>query len=209
MYSWRRLLRDQIQPCNLCNFDETGFRVSIGGNKWVIITAVKRRVWSPSETSWKHVTFVEACNANGQHVEAMLIEAGKVLQERWFEGLSDNTLLGVTVFGYLDDELALHWIKHFERLTRPPNEEYRLLLCDNYGSNTFYDFLQYAQAHRVIVIGLRAHTSHFLQPLDQWCYWTKPLLGPYSTCLKPFNSILSSDRLKPIQSMLLSLKPAL
>ena len=108
-----------IKPQNLWNFDETGFRIGIGGAQWVITIDTRRRAWSPSETNRKHVTAVEAVNAVGDHIEAMLIAPGKVLQERWFPGLCDDTLVGVSESGYMNDELALAWIKHFKAMTRP------------------------------------------------------------------------------------------
>jgi hypothetical protein len=127
----------------------------------------KRRAWSPSDTCRKHLTAVEAVNAIGQVIDPMLIAQGKVIQERWFTELNDNTLLAVTESGYMDDETALKWLVHFERLTRPSDpEEFRLLICDNYGSHTFDQFLEFARDSSIIVLGLPPHTSHFLQPLD-------------------------------------------
>jgi hypothetical protein len=79
----------------------------------------RRRAWIPSDTSRKHLTAVEAVNAAGEYIEPMLIAAGKVLQERWFEQLTNMTLVGTLELGYINDELALEWVRHFERLTRP------------------------------------------------------------------------------------------
>jgi hypothetical protein len=77
------------------------------------------------------------------------------------------TLVGISESGYVNDELAFEWIQHFERLTSPQIEgEWRLLLCDNYGSHTFFEFLEFAEQHHIVVVGLPAHTSHLLQPLD-------------------------------------------
>jgi hypothetical protein len=163
----KEMKKKVIKPYNLWNFDETGFRIGVGGNEWVITMDPKRRAWAPSHTSTKHVSVVEAVNAAGEVIEPMLVVTGVVLQERWFEGLSDETLVGTSLSGYVNDELALEWIQHFERLTRPSNpNEWRLLLCDNYGSHTFFEFLEYAKQHRIVVIGLPPHSSHLLQPLD-------------------------------------------
>jgi hypothetical protein len=165
----RTLRKYNIRPQNLWNFDETGFRIGIGGSQWVITMDPKRRAWSPSDTSRKHVTAIEAVSATGEVIEPMLVIVGAVLQERWFEdlSLSDNTLFGVSDTSYVNDELALEWIKHFEQQTKPIDcNEYRLLVCDNYSSHVFLEFLEFAQEHQIIVIGLPSHTSHFLQPLD-------------------------------------------
>lgn len=81
--------------------------------------------------------------------------------------LHDDVLVAVNDSGYLDDERALLFIQHFEKLTRPQNpSEYRLLICDNYGSHCFREFIQFVEDYRIILFGLRPHFSHFMQPLD-------------------------------------------
>lgn len=55
----------------------------------------------------------------------------------------------------------------FRELDEPANKhEWRFLVYDNYGSYCFFDFLQFAKEHRIVVFGLPPHTSYFLQPLD-------------------------------------------
>jgi hypothetical protein len=69
----------QIKLANLWNFDETGFRIGIGGSEWVVTADPRRRAWSPCDTSRKHITAVEAVNAVGRYIDPMLIAASKVL----------------------------------------------------------------------------------------------------------------------------------
>lgn len=109
----------RVKPANLWNFDGTGFRIGVGGSERVVTTDPKRRAWSPRDTNRKHLTAVEAVSAAGAVIEPMLIASGRVLQERWFEELTDNTLVGVNDSGYIDDELAPESIQHFERFIRP------------------------------------------------------------------------------------------
>ena len=72
-------------------------------------------------------------------------------------------LVAVNDSGYLNDENALLYIQHFELLTRPEDpSEYRLLLCDNYGSHCFREFIEFVEEHRIILYTLRAHSSHFM-----------------------------------------------
>nr|POF13587.1 hypothetical protein CFP56_02610 [Quercus suber] len=163
------LIEDQrIRPHEIYNFDETGFQIGIGGTKWILSMDTKRRAWSPSETNRKHVTVVEAVNAARGVIPPMFIASGLIIQERWFEGLTEgDSLLGVIDSGYINDQLALEWIKHFERCTRSADKpRTRLLICDNYGSHCFFEFLRYAKEHDIVVFGLPPHTSHFLQLLD-------------------------------------------
>lgn len=76
-------------------------------------------------------------------------------------------LIAVNDSAYLDDERALLFIQHFEMFTRPENLlEYRLLMCDNYGSYCFRKSIEFAEEHRIIICGLKPHSSHFMQPLN-------------------------------------------
>ena len=156
------------QLANLWDSDESGFRIGVGGNVWVITADTRRRAWSPSNTSRKHVTAVEAVNATGSSIDPFLIAARKVLQELSFDtAIADETLVGVTESCYINEEKAFEWIKYFERLTRPltPNE-WRLLLCGNYSSHTFFELCEYAEQHYIVAIGLPPHRSYLIQPLD-------------------------------------------
>ena len=90
----------------------------------MIVTAdPRRRAWSPSDTSRKHLP--AAISISSMYLPAALTAstAVKVLQERWFEQLNDMTLVGTSESGYITDELALEWVQHFERLTRPATKD--------------------------------------------------------------------------------------
>ena len=97
----------EVVPVNIWNFDETGFRIGVGGSEWIVTFDTRRRAWSPSDTNRQHVTAIEAVSAVRIHIDAMFIAAGKVLQERWFQNLRDYGAIAVNESGYLDDEIAL------------------------------------------------------------------------------------------------------
>ena len=107
----------------------------------------KRRVWTTCDTNQKHMTVVEAVSPKGAYTAPMIIASGKLIQERWFDNdLPPNSALGASESGYMKDELALEWVQHFER-TMPPRrpEDWRLLICDNLGSNSFKEFLTFVR----------------------------------------------------------------
>ena len=67
----------------------------------------------------------------------------------------------------MNDELALELIQHFETTTPPRRpENWRLLIRDNFGSHFFKVFSTFAREYKIVVLGLPAHTSPFLQPLE-------------------------------------------
>ena len=110
---------------------------------------------------------VEAINAAGEAVPAMLVITGKLHQAAWFKGLHDDTLVGVADTGYMNDELMLAWIAHFEKHSAHRQRgTWRLLLLDGYGSHHTLEFINYCEEHYIIPFGLPSHSTHFLQPLD-------------------------------------------
>ena len=51
-----------------------------------------------------------------------------------------------------------------------------MLILDGYDSHLTYQFVRYCELHKVILLQLPAHSTHFLQPLDvvifqQWKHW--------------------------------------
>jgi hypothetical protein len=43
---------------------------------------------------------------------------------------------------------------------------WRLLILDGHGSHITLDFIEYAMDHKILILQLPPHTSHYLQPLD-------------------------------------------
>jgi hypothetical protein len=100
------------------------------------------------------LTSLEAINAAGDAAPSMLILPGTVLLEGEFNNdIDDNVLFGTnteTGSGYSNDQLAIDWLEHFERMTRPGvktrqgivhNNEWRLLIMDGHGSHLTREFM--------------------------------------------------------------------
>lgn len=69
--------------------------------------------------------------------------------------------------GWMTDQLALEWLQHFERNTRPANaDEKRVLLMDNHESHTTKEFVGFCISHNIHLFPLPPHSTHILQPLD-------------------------------------------
>src|SRR5258706_5214924 len=84
--------------------------------------------------------------------------------------------------GYTSKEIGLEWI---ETAFGPQTSEIangcsRLLVVDGHSSHFSLGFLEYAQANRIIVLCLPAHTTHQLQ--SQFMHnlpWIVTNLSPY------------------------------
>jgi hypothetical protein len=156
-----------IQPEDCWNMDETGFRIGIGKGHYILTEHPERAHCLPIASNRESLTAVEAISAAGNAAPAMLVISAKTHQAAWFESLHDDTLVGVADTGYMNDELMLAWIAHFERHSaRQQRGRWRLLLLDGYGSHHTLEFITYCEEHRIIPFGLPSHSTHFLQPLD-------------------------------------------
>lgn len=69
--------------------------------------------------------------------------------------------------GFTTDELAYHWIHHFDIYSSKRQQSpYRLLLMDNHGSHLTLQFLEFCSEKRIIPFTFPPHLTHRLQPLD-------------------------------------------
>ena len=166
---WNAIQQYGILPGDTYNMDETGFRTGIGRDQWIITRDLKRISYIASSTIRDLISAIEAVSADGEVLPAMLILAGIVHQEAWYRetGLEDDTLIAVSETGYNNDELAMHWLRHFDRFSALRQiGAYRLLLFDGYESHGTREFLEYCEKKKIIPFCLPPHTTHLLQPLD-------------------------------------------
>jgi hypothetical protein len=71
--------------------------------------------------------------------------------------------------GWTDNEPGWKWLKHnFNPQTQARNKSggYRLLILDGHNSHCTFEFCQYAERNKIIILCLPPHTTHKLQPCD-------------------------------------------
>jgi DDE superfamily endonuclease/Tc5 transposase DNA-binding domain len=163
-----------IQPEDLWNMDETGFRIGIGKRQTVIVSAFRprSRISTAKNSTRESVTVVEAVNAAGSVIPPMIImksPAGYIMED-WVKEtkLPDSTLLATSEKAYIDDELALVYIRHFDRATSGNRQkgEYRMLVIDGHECHQTYEFMEFCREKKIILYFLEPHTTHICQPLD-------------------------------------------
>ena len=68
---------------------------------------------------------------------------------------------------WITSEIFLYWLKHFIKFAKPTQEGKVLLILDEHKSHTqSFDALELASKKGVIMLSLRPHTNHKLQPLN-------------------------------------------
>ncbi|XP_044720044.1 DDE superfamily endonuclease domain-containing protein [Hirsutella rhossiliensis] len=81
--------------------------------------------------------------------------------------LDDDTIISTSQKGYINDVIAIEWIKHFEKHTRPVDPlQKRLLLMDSCDNHYTEEMVHFCFDHNIKVFPMPPHLTHQLQPLD-------------------------------------------
>ena len=155
-----------IPPEDIWNFDETGFNIGVGRDRWIITREPKRQISSGINSNREYATVIEAISATGIAIAPTVILSAKLLMHRWFDIVGDKGI-AVTETSYLNNALAIQWIMEFYKATsKITRGTYRLLVYDGFGSHITWNFVNFCEKHKSIVCILPPHSSHILQPLD-------------------------------------------
>ena len=66
-----------------------------------------------------------------------------------------------------------YYNKHMRHLVEDSDgkiQQYRLLLMDNHSSHLTWQFVEYALAHKIVLVALLPHSTYKLQLLDVGCF---------------------------------------
>lgn len=87
------------------------------------------------------MTLVQGVSAIGRVIPPFLIFAGKVFITSWFADLPRDWIITVSPTGWIINDLALAWLKHFDAYTKASSTRaYRLLIIDGHESHCLIDF---------------------------------------------------------------------
>jgi uncharacterized protein YndB with AHSA1/START domain len=93
-----------------------------------------------------------------------------------------DRFISSSLSGWTNNDLGLAWLQQvFERCTKQKarlGRDWRLLIVDGHGSHLTFEFLEYCEAHRILVSVFPPHSTHTLQSLNVVCF--KPLSGAYT-----------------------------
>jgi hypothetical protein len=160
-----------INPADIWNFDETGFRIGIGKDQWIITYEPNRRHFMAAPDNRETMTAIESVNAIGDVIAPMLVIKGSQFLARYFADLPDRYCTAMSDTGYSNDEICLDWVKHWEKESRTIQKGvWRLLLFDGFESHLSMEFLDVLESNKVIPYRLIPHSTHLLQPLDVGCF---------------------------------------
>ena len=150
-----------ILPADQWNFDETGYRMGINREDWVITIDVLRRIYSKCPDNRESLTGIECINGVGGNIPPMLILTGIQLAPWFNNDMDDNIAVTTTETGYTNDWISLQWVKHFEKYSAKTQQgAWRLLLIDGHRSHHIYEFLKFCEDHKIKAVGMPPHMYH-------------------------------------------------
>jgi hypothetical protein len=112
-----------IQPGDIWNLDETGFRVSIGGSQWIVTFSPQATKYLASGEDRESITSVNAISATSNVIPPILLVAGKSVLHKWVcdkdgkSSIPNGYCIGFTEHGIMTLERMLNYMVHFNRFT--------------------------------------------------------------------------------------------
>ncbi|KAF5265528.1 hypothetical protein FOXYS1_3659 [Fusarium oxysporum] len=163
-YSFVQRHRNEIDSQNAYNMDEKGFLLGvINRTKRVFDVNAKRQgkllgASQDGNRSW--ITFLAGICQDMTSLPPFLIYQGKPgqVQDTWltdFDPEHQSAFFSTSETGWTSHELGKEWlIGVFDRFTKAKarnGRDYRLLITDGHSSHINMDFLDWCDAHRIIV----------------------------------------------------------
>ena len=156
------------KPHLIFNMDETGMPLEYKPPKGVFARGEKHPVMFSSGNK-SQITVVGCVSAAGFSMPPMVILDRKHLPPSFSEGEIPGTIYGLSVNGWIDQELFDLWFRdHF--LKYAPATRPLLLLIDGHKSHYNPETIKLAAEKEVILFTLPPNTTHLAQPLDRSCF---------------------------------------
>ncbi|KAJ8110223.1 hypothetical protein OPT61_g6878 [Boeremia exigua] len=178
-----------ILPRDTYNMDEKGFAIGVSGRSKRIfdkaLYQTKRFQKSLHDGNREWVSILVSVCADGSVLPPGVIypAAGRAVQANWVAPIDPkkhDIFFTTSPTGWTNDDLGITWLEQvFERYTAPKaRRRWRLLILDGHGSHVTKAFIDYCDAHKILLMIYPPHSTHTLQPLDVVCF--APLAKNYT-----------------------------
>jgi hypothetical protein len=134
-----------VKECDVSNFDESGFQIGVVTRDRVYVSLDCEVIYNADPNNRELVTAVATINYGSKKVPPMIIFKGAYhLRGHFKNQLDGNILFARSATGFSNRQLALCYIKHFNRFC-PPSQpgRYRILIFDGHDSHLSRDFLDF------------------------------------------------------------------
>lgn len=178
-----------VEPQDTYNMDEKGFAIGVSGrskrifDKALYQSKQFRKSLHDGNREW--VSILATVCADGSVLPPGVIypAAGRAVQASWVAPIDPkkhDIFFTTSPTGWTNDDLGITWLEQvFERYTaRKARRRWRLLILDGHGSHITKAFIDYCDAHKILLMIYPPHSTHTLQPLDVVCF--APLAQNYT-----------------------------
>jgi hypothetical protein len=171
-----QLEKHQFEPSRIFNADESGVpTVPTKLPKVLSPKGVKRVAKVTSSERGKTITLLCCMNAAGNFIPPALIYPRVKMRKDFIDDAPPETLGLAHKSGWMNQELFVHYLKHFVKHSRPTTADPVLLIDDNHVSHMSLMAIDYCREHNVTLLTLPPHGTHRIQPLDVTFF------GPFKT----------------------------
>lgn len=169
----------QFPPSRIFNMDETGMSTVPNKVPKVISTKGKKIVGKTvAAERGELVTAVCCFSGSGIYVPPALIFPRKRMKVEFLDGAPSETLGMISDTGYINTDLFIQWLVHFQKHTRSSVDSPVLLILDNHSSHINLKTVTFYRDNYIHLVSIPPHSSHRTQPLDR-CFF-KSLKDYYS-----------------------------
>ncbi|XP_049888124.1 uncharacterized protein LOC126382356 [Pectinophora gossypiella] len=165
----------KLEPQRVYNMDESGLTTVQKPQKILATKGRKQIGCLTSAERGSNVTVVCCTNAIGSFIPPCMIFPRKNMKNELIDEAPTGTLGLAQESGWMNTDVFVKWLKHFQLYTKASKEDPVLLICDGHASHKTIEALTYAKENGIHMLCLPPHCTHRMQPLDVSIY------GPLKT----------------------------
>ncbi|XP_071638428.1 tigger transposable element-derived protein 6-like [Temnothorax longispinosus] len=160
----------ELSPAAIYNLDETALS-TVHNPPNVIAPKGQKQVGQV--TSGERGTLVTACgiiSANGNSIPPYMVFPRVHFKQHMLKGAPSGSSGGASKSGWMNGQLFVEVLEHFQKYARASIKKKVLLILDNHESHVTITSLDFCKQNGIILLTLPPHTSNKLQPLDRTVY---------------------------------------
>lgn len=159
--------KQNFPPNRIYNVDESGISVVQKKSAKIFAKKGEKRVGAPTSAErGKNITIVCCFSAAGDYIPPMIIYPRLRMAAHLQRDGPIGTSYQCSQNGWINDDLFVVWLNHFQTKVKSSIEDPVLLICDNHQSHISLEAFQFCKKNHIVMVSLPPHTSNRLQPLD-------------------------------------------
>lgn len=161
-------IKFKFSPAQIYNMDETGVNTVPPKIPKVISTKGKSSV-NKVVSGERGVTVTVVCcmSASGHFIPPAFIFPRKRMNDEFLTGAPPSSIAMLSDSGFINCDLFINWLHHFQSHVRSCKENPCLLILDNHASHITLSGIEFCRENHIHLLSLPPHSSHKAQPLDR------------------------------------------